>query len=412
MKHLLPAVLLTMAIAGCSEETGVGVEPTTTVSFARDAGLRVMTRNLYIGASTDPVITAQPQDVPFRAAEAFEQFLSNNFADRMAALAEEIAGARPHLVGLQEVTVMRRQSPGDLLIGNPTPATDVVADFEATLLSELAALGLDYRIVARIQNTDVELPMFVGFGEGVPLLDDLRITDFDMILARHDVQVSNVTEENFAVFIQPGFDLLRGWVAVDATVRGTTYRFVNTHLEAFNEQVRLAQADELVRALADEPHPVIAVGDFNTEATDGAGAAYRFMDAAGYEDVWPLNRARGRRSGGPGFACCHAPDLLAPTTVDRRIDLIFVRDGSSPTSPSLNRVAAEVLGESLDDRIVVGEQLIWPSDHAGVFAELKFRRKSDKSDKSDRSGKSGKSGKSDRSGKSGKSDRSGKSGSR
>ena len=61
MKRFLPAVLLTFAIAGCSDGTVVGVEPTIAVSFSRDsddAEIRVMTRNLYIGASTTEVITA------------------------------------------------------------------------------------------------------------------------------------------------------------------------------------------------------------------------------------------------------------------------------------------------------------------------------------------------------------------
>ena len=105
--------------------------------------------------------------------------------------------------------------------------------------------------------------MFVdGGGEGGLPFDDLRITDSDMILARGDVEVANVTEESFSV----AFPLPRGWVAVDATVRGATYRFVNTHLEAFDVDIRRAQAAELVAALAAEINPVIAVGDFNTEA--------------------------------------------------------------------------------------------------------------------------------------------------
>ena len=59
----------------------------------------------------------------------------------MAALAEEIADTRPHLVGLQEVTVLRLQHPSDFVLGGMEPATDVIADFEATLLSELVARG-------------------------------------------------------------------------------------------------------------------------------------------------------------------------------------------------------------------------------------------------------------------------------
>lgn len=398
MKRFLSVVLVAFAITGCSDDNSVGVEEfASDVSFSRDSDdsrIRVMTRNLYIGTSTSAVVMSPPAQIPLRVAEAFQVFLSSSFAERMAALAEEIADARPHLVGLQEVTLMRLQSPGDLVLGGQTLPEKVIADFEVVLLSDLAALGLDYRIVARIQNTDVELPMFVPRSEGFPF-DDLRFTDFDMILARGDVGISNVTEQNFVDFLNPGFDLLRGWVAVDATVRGRTFRFVNTHLEAFDPGVRMAQANELVQSLAAEVHPVIAVGDFNTEATGAAGATYQFLSGAGYEDVWPLSRPRGD----PGFTCCHPDDLaLSPLEpFDERIDLIFVRNAVGPFRPHLRRrVSAEVVGEELDDRILLADgRLIWPSDHAGVVARLDFRLR--KSDKSDKSGKSDRSGKSDKS---------------
>ena len=170
MKRFLSAVLVAFAITGCSDNNSVGVEEfASDLSLSRgsdDSRIRVMTRNLYIGTSTAAVVNSPPAEIPFAVAEAFQVFLSSSYEERMAALAEEIAEARPHLVGLQEVTLIRLQSPGDVLAGHPVPATEVIADFEAVLLSELAARGLDYRIVARIQNTDVELPMFVGVGEG------------------------------------------------------------------------------------------------------------------------------------------------------------------------------------------------------------------------------------------------------
>ena len=67
----------------------------------------------------------------------------------------------------------------------------------------------------------------------------------------------------------------RGYVAVDATVAGITYRVVNTHLEALEESsvmatVRVAQTEELVASLRDETLPILLLGDFNTVAPDGA----------------------------------------------------------------------------------------------------------------------------------------------
>ncbi len=74
----------------------------------------------------------------------------------------------------------------------------------------------------------------------------------------------------------------RGFVALDANVRGTEFRFVNTHLEAFDNTAKLAQAEELVAGIAEvgageqdeigpaNPAaelitPVVLVGDLNSD---------------------------------------------------------------------------------------------------------------------------------------------------
>ena len=87
----------------------------------------------------------------------------------MAAIANEIALVRPHLVGLQEVTRLFTQFPSDTVLGNFTPnATDQQFDYLATLQDELAARGLDYEVAAEQQGTDIELPRFDGVVEGNP----------------------------------------------------------------------------------------------------------------------------------------------------------------------------------------------------------------------------------------------------
>ena len=90
----------------------------------------------------------------------------------------------------------------------------------------------------------------------------------------------------------------RGWVSVDATVRGSRkFHFVDTHLEAFDPasvypSVRALQATQLVGpgGAADPKQrlPVILVGDFNsdvkTEVQPGDGQAYRVLTGAGYRE--------------------------------------------------------------------------------------------------------------------------------
>jgi hypothetical protein len=174
---------------------------------------------------------------------------------------------------------------------------------------------------------DLELPADL---DGTPT--DIRVTDRDVILARDDVEVGSITKGNYRTsLLLPGpVALLRGFVAVDATVRGNTYRFVNTHLEPGTfppeENIRVEQVNELIDALdhldRKNPLPLIVVGDFNSEAP--GGDAYAVMTReAGYADVW--TERVGTTAG--GFTCCQDSDLRNPhSLLDERIDLIFAKN--------------------------------------------------------------------------------------
>ena len=93
---------LTLAIGG------------TATNHPSEPPLRVMTRNLYLGASINPVLRAPNlQAVPGLVAQAWEQIQAADFPDRAKALAREIAAYRPHLVGLQEAMIFRRHNRSD-----------------------------------------------------------------------------------------------------------------------------------------------------------------------------------------------------------------------------------------------------------------------------------------------------------
>jgi len=343
-------------LAACGRDVTAPVIAARQVA-GHGSGLTVMSRNVYIGGNVDPIIAAtDPNQVPLLVAAAFQEMLSTNYPLRAGLLADEIARTRPHLVGLQEVSLIRIQSPGDLVIGGTTPATTVFLDFLPILLGELRARGLDYRVVAQVANTDVEVPMVTS---ATPTFDDVRLTDYDVLLARGDVRTSHDAARNYGQTLPvPGTPIVvrRGFVAVDATVNGATYRVVNTHLESAVEPVRFAQAAELVGYLAGETLPIIAVGDFNSDAETG-GPTYQFLVGAGYGDAW-LSRVGGATQ---RLTCCHASDLknTAPTLTSR-IDLVLTRNMRS------GPVFADVVGD--DPRERAGG--LWASDHAGVVARF------------------------------------------
>ena len=341
---------------------------------ARVAGIRdrggfkatVMTRNIYLGAPIGPLLTAPSLEaVPGLVAEMWATMLATDFTERAGALADEIAAANPHLVGLQEVALYRVQSPGDFFVGNPAPATEVEFDFLALLLDELSSRGLAYSAAAITIGSDVELPSATG--------DDIRLTDREVILVRDDVATSNPQTANFAVNVTlpiggatgPPVTLLRGWASVDATLFGQTVRFMSTHLETAGvEPVQMAQAGELLQLIGAAAVPVILVGDFNSAADGSTTATYATLTGGGLVDTW--NQAN---HSADGFTCCHADDLLNTVPeFNRRIDLIFVTD--EPGDAILPTVNAEVIGDDQQGRTASG---LWPSDHAGVVATLRLR---------------------------------------
>ena len=318
--------------------------------------LTVMTYNVYVGSSADPLLSVESLlQVPTEVANMYNNVMASDFPARAGAIAKSIKTYQPHLIGLQEISLIRKQSPGDRITGGTVPAEEVTIDFLQILMSALQAEGLNYQVAAQVENLDIEMPMFTDTG-----IDDIRLTDYDVILSRSDVVVSRPMSANYtnALTIEMlGLEVQRGYAAVDATVAGVTYRFVNTHLEAFAEENRVAQAQELVDILNNEALPVILLGDFNTRAPDGT--VYQILLSAGYVDVWQMD------SEGTGNTCCQDDDILNEVSdLSVRIDQIFVRNLELPAS-----VMTHTVGDKPSAHLPSG---LWPSDHAGVVAHLMY----------------------------------------
>jgi endonuclease/exonuclease/phosphatase family metal-dependent hydrolase len=335
------------------------------VAVADDRTVTVMARNVYHGVNNE--IFAVPTatgfaDLLVKVAAVYNGYFARKFHERAAVMAAEIDRTRPDLIGLQEAVLVRTQAPPD---GPATPATTVALDYVQILLDALAARGLRYEVVVQSIGLDAELPSALGF--------DVRHTDREVILVRADrdkprLKLSNAQAGNFVTNCTlPGsvtgpISIRRGWAAVDAKVRGKSFRFITTHLDGdclpFTSAIQQAQAAELLAGPAATQLPVVLVGDLNSPG-DGSGVTYNAVTAAGFADAAVL--------GGVGLpTCCQAGDLLNATSMaDTRIDFVLFRGDFEV------RDAAVVGFHPRRSRTPSG---LWASDHAGVVATLRFSR--------------------------------------
>ncbi len=366
--------------------------------------LKVMTQNLYVGANLFKILSGTPEQVPFTAAEIFSDIQVTDFQQRAEAIADQVLEFEPHLIGLQEVSLIRTQCPDDIVFppNDPAPnATDVYADYLQILMNALAARGLDYEVAASVENADVELPVAnLGLLDCPYPLFDARLTDYDVTLRRSDVEVTLAVGANYlANFPVPTpagpIVFKRGYNIVDAAVQGRSYRFVNTHLEVngdpFANGFQFAQAYELTQVLngmagAFGDEILVVVGDLNSDPAWGPTAdcmvppafdtlgtcptPYAVMAANGYTDTWTVRNG----APGPGYTCCQSDLLMnVESELDQRIDHVWVRPPlSGAQGPHfLRAVHAVVTGDEQEDRTIDG---LWPSDHAGVAVGMTLRQ--------------------------------------
>ncbi len=314
----------------------------------------VMSRNLYLGTDLIPAATAPNlEELKNRVSQAKRNVDQTNFPVRAQALAREVQRKKPDLIGLQEVT-QYRTGPQD----GGLNATTELYDWMDTLQAELRERGQRYRIVVRRMVEDIEIPSAEN--------TDLRLTIGDAILVRRGsrVRVGNPRtggyDETLKLTLANGAaaEFGRGWQSVDARVAGRRFRFVNTHLEAFGDEIRLAQAQQLTReAFGSRSRPAILVGDLNSDpsAGDPDSQAFAAIRAAGFRSVFP------REIPTSGFN--ELVNDPSASVLERTIDHIMVR-------PRLKRIRADVVGDTTAEK--VGG--LWPSDHAGVVATIRIPR--------------------------------------
>jgi endonuclease/exonuclease/phosphatase family metal-dependent hydrolase len=374
---LLALVLLVAGHATAKPKKAPPKEPPTNV--------KVMTRNIYLGADLGPAIEAKGVTA-FTAAtgQILREVTTNDFPVRAKGLAKEILEKEPDLVGLQEVAEWRTGPPSlETLLGGSEPhATTVRYDYLKELLAQLNKGKKRYRAAVVNPEFDFEAP---ADENGVPgdgpnsLIDNAeingRLTMRDVILAKvsPEVKVSHPRTGHFKSLLTEEISgakvtVIRGWASVDATVNGSTpFHFVDTHLESFDPQtvvpsIRAQQAAELVapNGPLTSKLPTILVGDLNsdtkTAVQPGDGQAYETLVKAGMRE----------RSTYEPLGCCLKTSLLpvadggAASQFDHKVDHIMTRD---PKQVKL--VKSSVTGRKPANGF-------WDSDHAGLFSELKL----------------------------------------
>jgi endonuclease/exonuclease/phosphatase family metal-dependent hydrolase len=328
--------------------------------------LKVMTRNVYLGGDiARPAAGRTGEEIEQKAAELWQIVQRTNFPARAKLLAREIRQARPDLIGLQEVALWRR-GPDGAKDGPATPATNLVYDYLAILVRELRAAGVHYRLGSWQEEADIEMPTSLGY--------DVRVTIRDVVLVRRrwGLRVRRPLSGNFAAaFALPtvagSVTVRRGWTGVDARLHGRPFRFINAHLEAFSNDVRVAQAGELITpgGPVRTGHPVILVGDLNSDPTGASGSrpdAYRVLTGAELRDTWLQVHP-----GNPGHECCFKREDITdppPAPFDHRIDHVLA-------TSTLPATFASVIGDDPGNRTASG---LWPSDHGGVVVTLRLNR--------------------------------------
>lgn len=307
------------------------------------SALRVATYNLYLGADLARLFHAtDPADLAVRVGELRAQLAATRSEDRARAVAGVLARESPDLVGLQEVSRWTAGAPGG--------EEQVLVDTLPVLLAELARLGCPYDAHA----------VAPAFGGSLPVSGTrvMRLSGATAVLVRRGGPVVVRAERSgtFAARLEvrtpvPGvvFPVVRGWSAVDLHLRGdVSLRFLTTHTEAYDAGVRDAQRDELLALEAGAGDvPVVLVGDLNARPQE-VGLP------PGWTDAWDVGT-------GPGHTCGRSADLLDGVgALGERIDYVWLR--------GVEVRAARVVGDAPEDR--TGPPRLWPSDHAGVVADL------------------------------------------
>lgn len=324
--------------------------------------LRVMTYNVNEGSDYLEVQAARTQaEFLIAVGQTITQVRETDSATRMQAVAKQIIAAKPALVSLQELDQWATGS-FNPVTGACGPVS-VEYDMLPELMAALAAQGAHYGIAHQAQNW--AFPPFPGLILPSTFLC-VQVVDTIAILARTDIptvlQWDNPQGKQFdhILYFPTALGYLpfpRGWISIDAMYNGKQFRFIGTHLESVDANVRRQQGEEIRLGPADTSLPVILAMDSNSPAYPfPQGSTYLDFMAAGYRDGWLETMP-----GIPGLTCCQAQlDNNLQSELFQRIDLIL-------TFGKVEVQREMLFGVTQASKTAGG---LWPSDHAGVAAQV------------------------------------------
>lgn len=328
--------------------------------------LKIMTRNLALGASVQSLMDITALSVAMAALESLLNVVTtSDIQTRVKAIATEIQTLDPDVIGLQEVIMIRQQSPGDFfdtLATNTLNSEIIVIDFLTELMDALTEKNLHYQVVTN------------GIGYGVDIEApgqerDLRLTDRDILLVKEGLTWENEKSVTYNQNLKNDFTMgpsvfsiiaSRSFSKITLNWESQKIDIYTTHLEvpSNGSDIQKQQAKELISDLSGE-HPAIFLGDFN--APPGS-ETYKFIVDQSLTDTWVV------LSKPETSTCCF--NLTNETQLFKtRIDHVFFKSTEQVT---LIAIAATVTQQNKDEMVqrTTDSSYTWASDHAGLLTQF------------------------------------------
>ncbi len=368
------------ALGGAALATSLAISPAAAHHAPAAVSVGVQTYNMDFGGDLshlfDPTL-----DLVTATSLVWAETVASDIPTRARGVARSLARLQPELVGLQEVSTWRTAPTND----GRTPSGPFVTDYDSlhSLLAALKDLGTPYKaIVVGTTFTNAAFPLPAMTSNGLRLVE---FTDYNVILVRQrsmgHLRLSNASSHTYQAYLPlaiAGMEVrvTRGWAQVDVALHGRTFRFVDTHLEAwgpppFQAHPRNEQATELVQRMSGAGMPVVIVGDINArpdmctdiprtdpwdEYWDDNVEAYSIIRAAGYTEAWYAvhpDDPCAARSWTSGHRILDDPT----NRLTHRIDDVFTSTGA--------KTGAVAVVDTRPRSMYGG---LWPSDHASTWA--------------------------------------------